>query len=78
MHVLCEGGGTLAGALHDARLIDEYCLFYAPAILGDACAISGFSGKGVRMKDLERLAIQSVKRVGDDLLVQCLPRCNCE
>jgi diaminohydroxyphosphoribosylaminopyrimidine deaminase/5-amino-6-(5-phosphoribosylamino)uracil reductase len=69
LHVLCEGGGTLAGALHDARLIDEYCLFYAPAILGDSHAISGFLGKGVKMKNLERLQIQSVKRVGDDILI---------
>jgi diaminohydroxyphosphoribosylaminopyrimidine deaminase/5-amino-6-(5-phosphoribosylamino)uracil reductase len=70
LHILCEGGGTLAGALHDGRLIDEYCLFYAPAILGDSHAISGFSGKGVKMKNLERLQIQSVKRFGDDILVR--------
>lgn len=74
MHLLCEGGGTLAGALHDAKLVDEYRLFYTPAILGDSSAISGFSGKGVQMKNLERLAIQSVKRVGDDLLVQARPK----
>jgi diaminohydroxyphosphoribosylaminopyrimidine deaminase/5-amino-6-(5-phosphoribosylamino)uracil reductase len=70
LHILCEGGGTLAGALHDARLIDEYCLFYAPAILGDSRAISGFAGKGVQMKNLERLKIQSVKRFGDDILIR--------
>ena len=74
MHLLCEGGGTLAGALHDARLVDEYMLFYAPAILGDSLAISGFSGKGVQMKNLERLAIQSVKRIGEDMLVQARPQ----
>ncbi len=73
LHILCEGGGTLAGALHDARLIDEYCLFYAPAILGDARAISGFSGQGVQMKNLARLQLQSVKRFGDDILVRARP-----
>lgn len=74
LHILCEGGGTLAGALHDARLIDEYCLFYAPAILGDARAISGFSGQGVQMKNLARLQIQSVKHFGEDILVRARPR----
>lgn len=78
LHVLCEGGGTLAGALHDARLIDEYCLFYTPAIIGDSRAISGFAGKGVQMKNLERLELRSIKRIGDDLLVRLLPRCGCE
>jgi len=78
MHILCEGGGALAGALHDARLVDEYCLFYAPAILGDSKAVSGFSGKGVPMKNLERLELRSVKRIGDDLLVRLLPRCGCK
>ena len=27
LHVLCEGGGKLAGALHDQGLVDEYALF---------------------------------------------------
>jgi diaminohydroxyphosphoribosylaminopyrimidine deaminase/5-amino-6-(5-phosphoribosylamino)uracil reductase len=78
MHILCEGGGTLAGALHDARLVDEYCLFYAPAILGDRAAVSGFSGKGVQMKNLERLEFRSVKRIGEDVLMRLTPRCGCE
>jgi len=73
LHVLCEGGGTLAGALHDARLIDEYCLFYAPAILGDSRALSGFSGNGAQMGNLERLQLHSVKRLGDDLLLRLTP-----
>lgn len=73
LHVLCEGGGRLAGALHDARLIDEYCLFYASSILGDARALSGFSGQGVQMKNLKRLQLQSVKRFGDDILIRAHP-----
>lgn len=73
LHILCEGGGTLAGALQDAGLIDEYALFYAPAILGDSHAVSGFSGKGVKMMNLSRLQLRSVKRVGDDLLIRARP-----
>jgi diaminohydroxyphosphoribosylaminopyrimidine deaminase/5-amino-6-(5-phosphoribosylamino)uracil reductase len=76
MHILCEGGGTLAGALQDAHLVDEYCLFYAPAILGDGTALSGFSGKGVRMKNLDRLELRSVKRIGGDVLINARP-CMC-
>ncbi len=70
LHVMCEGGGTLAGALHDAGLVDEYVLFYAPAVLGDAQAVSGVAGRGTLLKRLRRLRLVEVRRVGEDLLVR--------
>ncbi len=70
LHVVCEGGGRLAGALHDAGLVDEYALFYAPAVLGDAEATSGVAGCGTLLKDVVRLRITEVRRFGDDLLVR--------
>ena len=70
LHVVCEGGGRLAGALHDAGLVDDYVFFYAPAVLGDASAASGVAGRGTLLKRMERLRIADVRRVGEDLLVR--------
>ncbi len=70
LHVLCEGGGTLAGSLNDAGLIDEFCLFYAPAVLGDARAVSGLSGKGTLLTKMPRLRRISVKSFGHDLMIR--------
>ncbi len=70
VHVFCEGGGKMAGSLIDAGLVDEYLLFYAPALLNDARARSGMNGRGFLMKDLKRLRVQEVKRLGEDILVR--------
>jgi len=71
MHVVCEGGGVLAGALHDANLIDEYILFYAPSILGDTQAKRGFSFNGeCALNDMKRRKIKDVRMFGDDLCVR--------
>ncbi len=70
LHVVCEGGGALAGALHDAGLVDAYELYYAPAVLGDARAVSGVAGRGCLLPRLERLRVVEVRRVGEDVLVR--------
>ena len=71
MHVICEGGGGLAGALHDAKLIDEYCLFYAPAVLGDQKAQRGFLvDKEVGLADMQRMKIRDVRMFGEDIRVR--------
>lgn len=56
-YVLCEGGGTLALSLLEARLIDEFHLHIAPMILGDNDARPLFMGRsplslddGLRMR----------------------------
>lgn len=71
LHVLCEGGGTLAGSLNDAGLIDEFALFYAPAVLGDARAVSGVAGQGSLLSKMTRGKIVSVRHFGEDVLI-CL------
>jgi diaminohydroxyphosphoribosylaminopyrimidine deaminase/5-amino-6-(5-phosphoribosylamino)uracil reductase len=70
MHVLCEGGGHLAGALHDAGLVDEYCFFYAPAVLGDSAAVGAVEGCGSLLRDMARLRCVEVKRFGDDVMLR--------
>jgi diaminohydroxyphosphoribosylaminopyrimidine deaminase/5-amino-6-(5-phosphoribosylamino)uracil reductase len=74
LHVLCEGGGHLAGALHDAGLVDEYAMFYAPAVLGDARALSGVAGCGTLLANAGRLRIEDVRRFGEDVLIRARPR----
>ncbi len=70
MHVLCEGGGHLAGALHDAGLVDEYCFFYAPAVLGDSAAVGAVEGHGFLLPKMPRLRCVDVKRFGDDVMMR--------
>jgi len=70
MHVLCEGGGNLAGALIKAGLVDEYVWFYAPAILGDRRAVGAVAGADFRLARLPRLRIEEVSHLGKDLLVR--------
>lgn len=71
MHVLCEGGGMLAAALHAEELIDEYVLFYAPALLADLSAKRGFAGeRQCALSGMQRMKIHDVKMFGDDLRVR--------
>lgn len=71
MHVLCEGGAALAGALHAADLIDEYCFFYAPAILGDRAALGAVAGTAPQLlADINRLKLVDVKRFGSDIRIR--------
>jgi len=71
MHVLCEGGGTLATKLIEENLVDEFAFFIAPKLLG-ADGIPNFSKTGGTMKTLEHLTIQSVEQLGDDLLLRAI------
>ena len=71
MHVLCEGGGALAGALHAEELVDEYVLFYAPAVLGDREARRGFAGsEPSSLEGMNRLKIRDLRRFGDDICIR--------
>ncbi len=71
MHILCEGGGGLAGVLHAEKLVDEYVLFYAPAVLGDLSALRGFAGTDAApLAEMKRLKIRDLRRFGDDICVR--------
>ena len=70
MHVLCEGGGHLAGALHDAGLVDEYCFFYAPAVLGDSAAFGAVEGCGSLLSKMSRMRCVAVRRFGEDVMMR--------
>ncbi|MFH0911447.1 MAG: bifunctional diaminohydroxyphosphoribosylaminopyrimidine deaminase/5-amino-6-(5-phosphoribosylamino)uracil reductase RibD [Planctomycetota bacterium] len=69
--VLCEGGGTLAGALFDAGLVDEVIVYVAPKILGGEDAPSPVEGEGfARMADALLLTHVVTERVGPDLCLR--------
>ncbi|MEG1933180.1 MAG: bifunctional diaminohydroxyphosphoribosylaminopyrimidine deaminase/5-amino-6-(5-phosphoribosylamino)uracil reductase RibD [Kiritimatiellia bacterium] len=68
--VLCEGGGQLAGALLDAGLVDELWCLYAPKILGDRSAHSGFEGLHRTLPNAVGLTLVSVRQLGSDVLLQ--------
>ena len=66
--LLCEGGGELNAALFAAGLVNELHLTLCPKIFGGRLAPTIAEGRGVaRLADATRLALCSVKRVGDEL-----------
>jgi diaminohydroxyphosphoribosylaminopyrimidine deaminase/5-amino-6-(5-phosphoribosylamino)uracil reductase len=69
--LLVEGGPTLAGALFDAREIDEVRLFIAPLLVGAAEARAVLEGDGaIRIADGVRPLSTKFESVGEDLLVR--------
>ena len=73
--VLAEGGGTLAGALMDAGLIDKVTFFIAPLIIGGVNAPTAVAGKGAsRIKDAFQLEDTEVTQRGRDVEITGYPR----
>src|SRR6266700_2656486 len=63
--VLAEGGGTLAGALMDAGLVDKVTFFIAPMIIGGLNAPTAVAGTGAsRIKDAFQLEEVEVTQRG--------------
>jgi diaminohydroxyphosphoribosylaminopyrimidine deaminase/5-amino-6-(5-phosphoribosylamino)uracil reductase len=71
LHILCEGGGALAGALVEARLVDEYLFFVAPMLIGGAGrpAVMG----AWPLARAPQLAFEEMTRSGPDLLIRARP-----
>src|SRR6266568_5124445 len=75
--VLAEGGGTLAGALMDAGLIDKVTFFIAPMIIGGLNAPTAVAGTGAsRIKDAFQLEGVEVTQRGRDVEVTGYPSQN--
>ncbi|MHC5022991.1 MAG: bifunctional diaminohydroxyphosphoribosylaminopyrimidine deaminase/5-amino-6-(5-phosphoribosylamino)uracil reductase RibD [Planctomycetota bacterium] len=70
-NVLVEGGAGLLGRLFRANLVQESWVFLAPLLLGDDEAMTGVRGlETPRLADATRLALRSVRRRGDDLVLR--------
>jgi diaminohydroxyphosphoribosylaminopyrimidine deaminase/5-amino-6-(5-phosphoribosylamino)uracil reductase len=71
-HVWLEGGPTLAAAFWRARLVDRVVAYVAPALLG--AGASAIDDLGIdTMADIERLRLDDVTRVGDDVRLTLTP-----
>lgn len=70
--VFVEGGPTLESALIAADLVDEYAIYFAPALLGGDQLAIGDIGAG-SMPDIRRLEIRSVEQLGNDLFISARP-----
>lgn len=71
--VFVECGGTLAGAMLKAGLVDEVYQFIAPKILNDNSGKSCFDGDKIdEISEAKNLEIYEVKRFGKDLLIKSI------
>ena len=75
MHVLCEGGGTLAASLVEEGLVDEFAFFIAPKLMGSD-GLPSFGKTGGLMADLKNLKFLSIERVGEDVFLRAVKRQN--
>lgn len=72
--VLVEGGAILMASMIQERLIDKFCIFQAPKILGGDDGIPMVSGPGpLEMDGCIRLKDVRFKRLGEDILVEGYP-----
>ncbi len=73
--VLVEGGGTLAGALIDARLVNKVTFFIAPMLIGGLQAPAAIAGTGAnRIKDALQLEDVEIVKWGRDVEITGYPR----
>lgn len=74
LSVLLEGGSSTAAAFHEAKLIDRYVFYLAPALAGGTQGAPVLAGETVpNIADVWRGQIRSVKKIGDDLRIDLKP-----
>ena len=73
LHVLCEGGGELAGSLIVQELVDDVQLFVAPIWLGDQGSLASLQGVGWPLSQAPSLKVKDTHQVGDDLFIHARP-----
>lgn len=72
MHVVCEGGGTVASTLIKEKLVDRLCMFYAPMVLGGRARPS-VGGEGWKLAQAPGFDIIHTEKIGADVLVVAIP-----
>lgn len=71
--VLVEAGAGLNGALLERNLIDEFLIYYAPILMGDA-GKGMFSMMLTDMNQRTQLEITDIRQVGSDIRLQAKPK----
>lgn len=74
MNVLLEGGPELAASFLREGLIDKMCIFLAPKLIGGKEAPGLLGGAGIfRIRQALPVREMSVRRIGEDLLIEGYP-----
>ncbi|MEO0576864.1 MAG: bifunctional diaminohydroxyphosphoribosylaminopyrimidine deaminase/5-amino-6-(5-phosphoribosylamino)uracil reductase RibD [Pseudomonadota bacterium] len=71
--VLVEAGRTLCGSLLAAQLVDRIVLYMAPKLLGSETQGLIRTPNWITLAQGQSLAIEDVRRVGDDLRIIAMP-----
>jgi diaminohydroxyphosphoribosylaminopyrimidine deaminase/5-amino-6-(5-phosphoribosylamino)uracil reductase len=71
--VLVEAGASLAGALAQLDLVDEYLIFVSPKLLGSS-ARALLEWPLTRMSQAQNLQIDDIRAVGEDWLIRARPK----
>ncbi|RDH12329.1 bifunctional diaminohydroxyphosphoribosylaminopyrimidine deaminase/5-amino-6-(5-phosphoribosylamino)uracil reductase RibD, partial [Tsukamurella pulmonis] len=71
VHIQVEGGATVIGAFVAAGLVDRVQAYIAPVLLGAGLPALTVPGVGT-LADATRFRLESVERLGDDVLVTLL------
>lgn len=75
LQLMVEGGATVVRSFHEAGLIDRYVVYLAPAIAGGRDAHPLIDGPTVpTIDELWRGRLVDVRRVGDDVRIDLVPR----
>ncbi len=75
VQLLVEGGASVAGDFHRSGLVDRYVFYMAPAMLGGGDGVPVFSGQGApTMDEVWRGVIDGLRRLGDDIRIDMVPR----
>lgn len=70
LSVLIEGGGGLAGAALDERVVDKVFFFYGPRVIGGSGAVNSIAGEGPDTIDSSvKLTGVKIRKLQDDFLV---------
>ncbi len=73
LHVLCEGGGGLAAALLQERLVDELVMIVAPVVIGGSSAVPACGEPGWLLGNAPRFKRVEQCELGQDMLLRLRP-----
>ncbi|HEX6392190.1 MAG TPA: bifunctional diaminohydroxyphosphoribosylaminopyrimidine deaminase/5-amino-6-(5-phosphoribosylamino)uracil reductase RibD [Acidimicrobiales bacterium] len=73
IQLLVEGGARVAWLFHNHRLIDQYVVYFAPALMGGDDGVPLLRGPGAATMDaIWRGRISSVRQIGPDVRIDVL------